>query len=397
MEVTEVPFTDLLSTIIDNRGRTAPTADIGIPLIATNCIKEDGLYPAFENVRYIDEETYGSWFRGHPLPGDIIFVCKGAPGRVSLTPDPVTFCIAQDMVAVRPDVDRVYPRYLFAVLRSKLVRSRVNNLHVGTMIPHLKKGDFHNLLIPLVDDGNQRKIGDIYFELSYKIESNRRAIDLIQSLSRSTYAAWRSVGNDTRETTFGEFADVYGGATPKTTEPSFWDGDIAWATPTDITALTAPYLFRTARMITGAGLASTSATLHPEGTILMTSRATIGSFAVAHVPAATNQGFIAVRPRNPEQRWFLFEEMRARVPEMLDRANGSTFLELSRGNFKLMPVAVPDNAAIAELDSALAPLHAKAAQLNRESSRLATLRDALLPELLSGRIRVPDAVIGAIA
>lgn len=227
--------------------------------------------------------------------------------------------------------------------------------------------------------------------LDDKIESNRRAIDLLQALSRSTYVAWRAIHPDTRETTFDRFADVFGGATPKTSEPSYWNGDIAWATPTDITALTAPYLFGTARTITETGLASTSATLHPAGTILMTSRATIGSFAVAHVPAATNQGFIAVRPRKPEHRWFLFEEMRARVPEMLDRANGSTFMELSRGNFKLMPVGVPDEATIAKLHSALAPLHTKAAQLDRESSRLADLRDTLLPELLSGRVRAPEA------
>jgi type I restriction enzyme S subunit len=123
----------------------------------------------------------------------------------------------------------------------------------------------------------------------------------------------------------------------------------------------------------------------------MTSRATIGAFAVTQIPAATNQGFVAVRPRKPEHCWFLFEEMRARVPEMLDRANGSTFMELSRGNFKLMTLAVPSEHALRELDAALAPLHDRAAQLDRESSRLALLRDILLPELLSGRVRVPEA------
>jgi type I restriction enzyme S subunit len=123
----------------------------------------------------------------------------------------------------------------------------------------------------------------------------------------------------------------------------------------------------------------------------MTSRATIGAFAVTQVPAATNQGFIAVRPRRPEHCWFLFEEMRSQLPEMLDRANGSTFMELSRGNFKLMELAVPDDRALEDLDAKLSPLHAKAAQLAAESAQLVRLRDALLPELLSGRIRVPEA------
>lgn len=74
-----MPLTDLLSFIVDNRGKTVPTAEVGIPLIATNCIKNDELYPVFERVRYITNETYDSWFRSHPKPGDIIFVNKGTP------------------------------------------------------------------------------------------------------------------------------------------------------------------------------------------------------------------------------------------------------------------------------------------------------------------------------
>lgn len=75
MKVDEIPFTELLSKIVDNRGRTCPTADTGLPLIATNCVQNDLLYPAFEKVRYVSKETYDTWFRDHPEPGDLIFVC----------------------------------------------------------------------------------------------------------------------------------------------------------------------------------------------------------------------------------------------------------------------------------------------------------------------------------
>ena len=142
MDFEEVQFTELLSKIVDNRGRTCPTAEDGLPLIATNCIRNEYLYPAFEKVRFVDQETYKNWFRGHPEPGDLIFVCKGTPGRVCMTPDPVNFCIAQDMVAVRADPKKVYPKYLFAALRSNDVQTQIGNMHVGTLIPHFKKGDF---------------------------------------------------------------------------------------------------------------------------------------------------------------------------------------------------------------------------------------------------------------
>jgi type I restriction enzyme S subunit len=103
MEAEEYPFSELLSAVIDNRGKTCPTADSGIPLIATNCIRNELLYPTYDKVRFVSKETHRNWFRGHPLPGDIIFVNKATPGRVCLVPDPVDFCIAAYMVAVRAD------------------------------------------------------------------------------------------------------------------------------------------------------------------------------------------------------------------------------------------------------------------------------------------------------
>lgn len=99
-ELVERSLLDLLAKIVDNRGRSCPVADAGFPLIATNCLKHDHKYPMFENVRYVDSETYDHWFRGHPEPKDILFVCKGSPGHVAVVPDPVPFCIAQDMVAL---------------------------------------------------------------------------------------------------------------------------------------------------------------------------------------------------------------------------------------------------------------------------------------------------------
>src|SRR3990172_1255759 len=135
-------FGTLLKKVIDNRGKTCPVVDKGIPLIATNCISNNHLYPQFEKVRYVSSDVYQNWFRVHPEPGDMIFVLKGTPGRVAWVPNPVSFCIAQDMVAIRPDEKKLYPKYLFAVLRSKSIQQEIEGLHVGTLIPHFKKGDF---------------------------------------------------------------------------------------------------------------------------------------------------------------------------------------------------------------------------------------------------------------
>lgn len=191
MKFKEYPFSELLSNIVDNRGKTCPIQDVGIPLIATNCIKNESLYPVFEKVRYISSETYNNWFRGHPKQGDLIFVCKGSPGRVAWVPDPVTFCIAQDMVAIRADDSKIDPKYLFALLRSKAVQDKIVNMHVGTLIPHFKKGDFKNLHLSIhTDIEYQKKIGVIYFDISKKIESNTKANQTLEQIAQAIFKSW---------------------------------------------------------------------------------------------------------------------------------------------------------------------------------------------------------------
>lgn len=184
------PFTELLSTIVDNRGRTCPVASAGLPLIATNCVSNDTLYPSYETTRFVDENTYRNWFRGHPQPGDILFVCKGSPGRTNLVPSPVDFCIAQDMVAVRADPEKIYPKYLFAVLRSAVVQKQIDNMHVGTLIPHFKKGDFDKLRIPLMNENEQSYIGDLYCEISQKIDLNRRINQTLEAIAQALFKSW---------------------------------------------------------------------------------------------------------------------------------------------------------------------------------------------------------------
>jgi type I restriction enzyme S subunit len=186
-----VPLPSVIQTVIDNRGKTVPTieSEDGFPLIATNCIKEQGLFPIKENLRYLTQETYENWFRGHPEPGDIIIVNKGTPGLVCYVPDPVDFCIAQDMVAVRIK-DAVYNKYIFAYLRSRYFKYQVNAHSVGTTIPHLKKSSFNSLLIPIPSSAEQRIIGDIYFDLSSKIELLQRQNQTLEKIAQTLFKHW---------------------------------------------------------------------------------------------------------------------------------------------------------------------------------------------------------------
>lgn len=191
VETVSYSFSELLSNIVDNRGKTCPVVKEGVPLIATNCIKNETLFPVFEKARYVDSDTYDNWFRGHPEPGDMIFVTKGSPGNVCWTPDPVNFCIAQDMVAIRANSEIVDAKYLFALLRSKSTQHSILNMHVGTLIPHFKKGDFKNLYFDIPKNMSfQRSIGEIYFSLCERIELNRQMNATLESMAQALFKSW---------------------------------------------------------------------------------------------------------------------------------------------------------------------------------------------------------------
>ena len=170
----KVALTELLSFIVDNRGKTVPTSTRGWKLIATNCVTNNTLYPVYNKVRYLSLETYEHWFRAHPHPGDILFVNKGTPGRVCMVPDPVDFCIAQDMIALRVDEEKIYNKYLFAVLRSRKIQKQIYNMNVGDVIPHFKKQFLNQLQIPVPSKEIQKLICDLYFQFSYKMELNNK-------------------------------------------------------------------------------------------------------------------------------------------------------------------------------------------------------------------------------
>lgn len=321
------------------------------------------------------------------LPVGSVLVSSRAPiGLVTVARSPISTSQGFRSLVLRcGDV----PEYLYYLLGSskQALEAQAN----GSTFKEISGSSLKRLLVLLPPKVEQRGIAAMLGALDDKIDSNQRLIEKVQHLSVACFRAWRSSCADTVATTFGHFCDVYGGSTPRTDEPSNWGGPYWWATPTDLTALPAPYLFSTSRTVSDHGLTSCSAALHPPGTIFMTSRATIGAFAVNQEACATNQGFICARPRHDRDRWFLFEEMRMRVPEMLDRANGSTFPELSRRNFKELTLQVPSEEDRDRLTDEVEPLHRLAAQRSQESRGLAELRDALLPELLSGRIRVPEA------
>jgi type I restriction enzyme S subunit len=152
-----------------------------------------------------------------------------------------------------------------------------------------------------------------------------------------------------------------------------------------------PVLLDTERKITDAGLAQISSGLLPKGTVLLSSRAPIGYLAIAEVPVAVNQGFIAMKPRAGISNLFLLRWASAAHDEIVSHANGSTFLEISKSSFRPIRIVVPTSQVMHAFDHLSRPMYLKVVENERESRTLAQLRDTLLPKLISGELRLKDA------
>ena len=386
-----VPLTELLSFIVDNRGKTVPTAPSGHKLIATNCVTNNTLFPVYDKIRYLSEETYQTWFRAHPIPGDILFVNKGTPGRVCLVPDPVDFCIAQDMIALRADESKIYPKYLFTVLRSREIQQQIYNTNVGDVIPHFKKQFLDQLLIPIPERSIQESIGDLYYVLSLKTERNKKINDNLEQQAQS-YFQELFVDNADPEWTTGTISDlgtVVGGSTPSKAKPEYYtESGIAWITPKDLSNNKSKFVSHGENDITELGLRNSSASIMPEGTVLFSSRAPIGYIAIAAGEVTTNQGFKSVVPKPEIGTPFVYFFLKNTLPVIEGMASGSTFKEVSGSTMKNVPAVIPDAETLAKFSDFCAPIFAQQRILEEQNQSLATLRDNLLPKLMSGEIDV---------
>ena len=185
----------------------------------------------------------------------------------------------------------------------------------------------------------------------------------------------------------GDEVVAVGGGTPSTKVPEYWeDGDISWTTPRDLSGLPDKVLIETDRKITESGLAKISSGLLPVNTVLMSSRAPVGYLALAKIPVAVNQGYIAIKCEKALTPEYVIQWCVANMDEIKNRASGTTFAEISRRGFRIIPVIVPTEDLLAAYSIRIKTIYEKIECNAKESKKLAELRDTLLPKLLSGEI-----------
>lgn len=364
--------------------------------------------------------------------GDVILCHKGTLGKIGIIPERTRYeryVMGNSMMKVRCDPEKLNPLFLYYWLTSAegqhYLYSRVSQVGVPQIQRPLTTLREARLPMPPIEE--QRAIAHVLGGLDDKIELNRRMHETLEELSRALFRSWfvdfdpvlaRMQGrapNGMDATTaalfpdslvesslgpipdgwkvapIGEVQPVRGGGTPSTKEPAFWDGGVhAWTSPKDLTGKGTPVLLDTPRKLTDAGLARVSSGLLPAGTLLLSSRAPIGYLAISQVPIAVNQGYIAMPPATLGSV-YLLRWAEVNLDRIKQRAGGTTFPEISKKNFRPIEILVPASGPLQAFYAVADSLFQRMVVGEREIELLAATRDALLPKLISGNIRVKDA------
>ena len=181
----------------------------------------------------------------------------------------------------------------------------------------------------------------------------------------------------------GELGQVVGGGTPPSETLSYWGGSVMWATPAEITKLKSRYINKTLRTITKEGLQKSSAKLHPKGTILLTSRASIGYPAINSVPMATNQGFQSLRPNEKLDVEYGYQLILNNRNGLERLSAGSTFLEISSKEINKYKLPIPPLPEQKKIASILTSVDEVIENTQKQIDKLQDLKKATMNELLT--------------
>lgn len=306
---------------------------------------------------------------------------------------PIDYIASTKLMVIRAKKDVVSPKYLYYFLKNSSTVAELQLLaetRSGTF-PQITFSEVANLTIPVPSLAVQEVIVQTMQCLEDKITCNEQINDNLEQQAQS-YFQELFVDNADPEWSIGTISDlgtVVGGSTPSKAKPEYYtESGIAWITPKDLSINKSKFVSHGENDITELGLKNSSAAIMPEGTVLFSSRAPIGYIAIAAGEVTTNQGFKSVVPKPEIGTPFVYFFLKNTLPVIEGMASGSTFKEVSGSTMKNVPAVIPDAETLAKFRDFCAPIFAQQRILEEQNQSLATLRDNLLPKLMSGEIDV---------
>lgn len=344
---------------------------------------------------FISERTHERLKRSQIQENDILFSMAGMfLGKTGIaTAEVVPANTNQAVAIIRVDDTKANYEYVYYYLNQKSVIHTINTTSAQSAQPNINLKQIGEIKINLPDRKKQDQIVSLLSAIDLKISNN---VEINDNLERQATAYFQELfvanANPNWKTgTISSLGTVIGGSTPSKAKPEYYtDNGIAWITPKDLSINKSKFISHGETDITELGLKNSSASIMPEGTVLFSSRAPIGYIAISNGEVTTNQGFKSVVPKPEIGTAFVYFFLKNNLPTIEGAASGSTFKEVSGSTMKNVPAVIPDTGTLAKFNDFCSPLFNEQKNLEQENQHLASLRDTLLPKLMSGEIDVSN-------
>lgn len=332
--------------------------------------------------------------------GDFILAMTGATiGKIGLYVSAEKAYINQRVLLFRPN-EHINRQFLYYALNVRSFTSYIiNHVDSESAQPNISAGTIGKFTLSIPPLSEQKRIAAILSSLDEKIETNHKINARLEELAQALFKSWfidfepfgGKMPEEWEELALSDIGDIIGGATPSKDNPSYFTyagNGIAWLTPKDLSETKAKFTGRGSEDITSLGYRKCSAKIMPAGSILFSSRAPIGYVSITLNEICTNQGFKSFVPKKVGTA-FAYYLLKSLTPEIENKSTGSTFKEASGSLMKSLRVILPDKDILCKFEEVCSPVFNLQRDYEKESSRLAALRDTLLPKLMSGEL-IPE-------
>jgi type I restriction enzyme S subunit len=358
--------------------------------------------------------------------GEILVSLVGTPGQAAIVPCSLAGAnIARQVALVRVDPTHS-TRYIYYCLTSKQGRDSLLAHSKGSVQQVINLGDLQTVEIPVPAASEQKAIAHILGTLDDKIELNRKTNETLEVMAKALFKSWfvdfdpvraKAEGRPTglpaeisdlfpdsfEDSELGEIpsgweccsftqlVEVISGGTPKTSIDEYWNGSVNWFSVVDAPSSSDCWVIQTEKSITRLGLDSCSSKLLPIGTTIISARGTVGKVCLAGQDMAMNQSCYGLRSKAANGEYFCFYLTKSLVEILEARAHGSVFSTITRDTLDGVSTISPPLEVIQSFNGIAGALLGKIKNNLEDNRILGNQRDALLPKLISGEIRIPDA------
>ena len=402
----EYQLKDLCLKITDGSHKSPKGQAAGFPMFSVKDMEEYGF--SYNDCKLISSKDFAEMKSTGCVPekDDILIAKDGSYlKQIFICKESKEEAILSSIAIFRPNKDVVEPKFLMYLLKSPQVFNYIKkNCVSGSAIPRIVLKSFKDVVMAVPGSiVEQKKIAAQLAEIDDKIAVNKKICETLEAQAQALFKHWfvdfapfkdgkfveselGLIPEGWRVGTLSDLGEIVGGATPSKAESLYFtDKGIPWLTPKDLSNDLKKFTSRGEIDITEDGYNSCSAKIMPRGSVLFSSRAPIGYLTIAKNSTCTNQGFKSVVPKyaGTAYIYYLLKTNTKRIESM---SSGTTFKEASGSLMKSLAVIIPPKNIIDNYEASVVEMFNEQEVIEEESYRLATLRDTLLPKLMSGEI-----------